>query len=303
MSLRRRLTNQRGFTLVETLAATTMMIGVTGATLTTLTGFEGTTRNNGIQNDAQQEARRALGEITRELRNLASPTNELPQAVEKAEGGDIVFLSVGEVRPGGSLNERNTRRVRYCHDSAARVLWRQEQTWTTAAPPAAPPTTACPTPPSSGNWTAATAAAIHVSNAARPVFTYNSSQLASINEVRAKLYVDADPAARPLETSLETVAFLRNQNRAPTASFSAAPSGAQILLNGSQSSDPEGRALEYYWYDNGGPSPVGEGIVLTYAPSQYGNHSITLKVRDPAGLEHAAAAQTVCIVGGTETCQ
>ena len=303
MRLRRLLSGQRGFTLVETLAGSTMMLGVASATLTTLTEFEGTTRNNTIQNEAQQEARRSLGEISRELRNLASPTNELPQAVEKAAAGDIVFLSVGDVRPGGSLNERNTRRVRYCHDSSTSTLWRQEQTWTTAVPPAAPPTTACPTPASSGNWSAATAAGIHVSNGERPVFTYNSSELVSITEVRVRLYIDIDPAARPRETSLETVVFLRNQNRAPTATFTASASGAQIVLNGSGSSDPEGRALEYYWYDNGGASPVGEGIVLTYTPTGYGNHSMQLKVQDPAGLESTAAAQTVCIVGGAETCQ
>lgn len=303
MTARSRIRSERGFTLVELLVGVTVMLGAAGAILTTLTEFEGTTRNNAIQNDAQQEARRALGEISRELRNLASPTNELPQAVEKATGSDIVFLSVGEVRPGGSLNERNTRRVRYCHDSAARTLWRQEQTWTSATPPASPPTPACPSAPSQGGWSAATAAASHVSNAARPVFVYNSGALTSITEIRAKLHVDIDPTARPRETSLETVAFLRNQNRAPSASFTASASGSQIVLNGSESSDPEGRALEYYWYDNGGSTPVGEGIVLTYAPTQYGNHSITLRVADPAGLAHTAPAQVVCIVGGAETCQ
>jgi hypothetical protein len=141
-----------------------------------------------------------------------------------------------------------------------------------------------------------------LSNAARPVFAFNSSDLTSITEIRTKLYVDADPAARPAETNLETVVFLRNQNRAPTASFTASASGAQIVLNGSASSDPEGRALDYYWYDNGGASPVGQGIVVTYAPAEYGNHSITLKVKDPAGLEHTAAAHDVCIVGGSQTC-
>lgn len=302
MSLARRLDRESGFTLVEVLVGAVLMLGVSSAVLATFNEFEGTTRNNTLQNDSQQEARRSLGEVSRELRNLASPTNELPQAVEKATAHDVVFLSVGAERPNGSLNERNTRRVRYCHDSAMRTLWRQEQTWTTATAPAAPPTTVCPTAASEGNWSTARAAAVDVSNGTRAVFTYNSATLTSITEIRTKLWIDVDLNARPRETSLETAVFLRNQNRSPSASFTAAASGSQIVLNGSQSSDPEGRALEYFWYDNGGAQPVGEGIVLNYTPPQPGQHSMTLKVRDPAGLEHTAPSQTVCIVGGTETC-
>lgn len=301
--MRRRLVNcERGFTLIETLVAATMMAGVMGAALTTLTEFGNTTRTADAQNDAQQEARRAVGALSQELRNLASPTTEQPLAVEKAAASDMVFQSVGATRPAGSLNTRNTIRIRYCLDAAAATLWRQEQTWTTGVPPATPSTTACPAAPTEGGWSAARVAATGVRNGARPVFAYNAPGLTDITEVRMKLWVDPDLAARPGETALETVVFLRNQNRAPTASFTAATSGSQILLNGSGSNDPEGRALEYLWYDNGGTEPVGEGIVFTYAPSAPGDHSIKLKVKDPAGLTHEAAAQQVCIVGGQTTC-
>jgi type II secretory pathway pseudopilin PulG len=301
--MRRRLGScERGFTLIETLVAATMMVGVMGAALTTLTEFSATTRTADAQNDAQQEARRAVGALSQELRNLASPTNELPQAVEKAAASELVFQSVGAARPDGSLNTRNTIRIRYCLDSASATLWRQEQTWTTDVPPAMPDTAACPAAPASGGWTEARAAATNVRNGARAVFAYNAAGLNDITEIRMKLWVDPDLAARPGETALETVVFLRNQNRSPTASFTLAPSGSQILLNGSGSSDPEGRALEYLWYDNDGAAPVGEGIVFTYAPSEPGSHSIKLKVEDPAGLTHEAPAQEVCIVGGQTTC-
>lgn len=294
-----RLRAEGGFTLIEVMATTTMMVGVGGAALTGLTEFESTTRINSIQTDAQQEARRALSELSRELRNLASPTNELPQAVERGDAGDVVFLSVGDTKPPGSLNAYNTRRVRYCLDTAGAALWRQEQTWTTSSAPAMPSTTQCPAPTSTG-WSAATKGAHHVQNGARAVFTYNSGNLTEITEVRAKLFVDVDPAARPRETELETGVFLRNQNRGPASSFTAAVNNQQVLLNGSASTDPEGKALGYEWYD--AETLVGQGIVLTYTPSQGGQHTLKLKVKDPAGLAATSAPQTVCIVTQSTPC-
>jgi Tfp pilus assembly protein PilV len=294
-----RLRGDRGFTLIEVLATTTMMVGAGGATLTALAEFGSTTRLSTIQTDAQQEARRAVGELSRELRNLASPTNELPQAIEKAAAGDLVFLSVGDTKPPGSLNSYNTRRVRYCLDTTGAALWRQEQTWTTSAAPALPATTQCPAPTATG-WSEATKAAHDVRNGARPVFTYNSANLSEITEVRAKLFIDADPNARPLETEIETGVFLRNQNRGPASSFTAALNGQQVLLNGSASTDPEGKALNYEWLD--GEAVVGQGIVLTYTPAQAGQHTLKLKVRDPAGLASTSAPQTVCIVSESTPC-
>lgn len=294
-----RLRGERGFTLVEVLATATMMAGVAGATLTTLVEFGTTTRTNDAQTDANQEVRQALSSLARELRNLASPTDELPEAVERATAADLVFLTVGDERPGGSLNAQNTQRVRYCLDADASAVWRQEQTWTTGTAPALPPDTECPAPTSSG-WAEATQAGRHVVNGWRPLFTYNSAVLTAITEVRAKLYVDADPAARPLETELETGVFLRNQNRGPTAGFTATVSGGQVLLNGSASTDPEGKALAYEWFAGG--VPVGEGIVLTYTPGTPGEHDLTLRVEDPAGLTSTSAPQTVCIVSETTPC-
>lgn len=293
-------TQERGFTLVEVLVAATMMIGVSGAALTTLTEFGNTTRLADAQNDAQQEARRALALMSQELRNLASPTNELPQAVERATASDLILLSVGSERPPASLNTRNTVRVRYCLDSTTATVWRYEQTWTTAEAPAAPTTTECSAAPP--GWGSGRQAAADVSNGTRPLFTYNAADVLDITELHGSLFVDADPARRPAEIAHQTTVFLRNQNRGPAASFTATTSGSQILLNGSDSTDPEGKALEYAWYDSGIPDPVGEGIIFTYAPSTPGTHQLTLKVKDPAGLESSAPPQEVCIVGGDVTC-
>lgn len=296
----RRLREQRGTTLVEMLAVASMMAGVAGAALTALAEFDDTTKDKTRQNEAQQEARRAIDQLQGELRNLASPTDELPQAVERATATDLVFQSIGKAKPPGSLNERNAQRVRYCLDDEGGRVWRQQQTWTTAAPPALPGGTACPVAPTTDGWSAGTVVAHKVVNGGRALFSYNATALDEVTEIGAQLYVDADPARRPYEVVLRSGAFLRNQNRRPSASFSATVSGSQIVLNGSGSSDPEGKSLTYEWYD--GSTLVGEGIVLNYAPPSPGQRAVQLTVRDPAGLSHAAPAQTVCVPGPETPC-
>jgi hypothetical protein len=175
-----------------------------------------------------------------------------------------------------------------------------------------PTATDCPATPAPGGWDTEAVAAENVVNGTRPVFAYNATDLNAITEIRASLFADATPGRSPGEVELETSVFLRNQNRAPIARFTAAASGLSILLNGSQSSDPEQKPLEYYWYDEAVNSsdcetlpaevrqprcPVGEGIVFSYSPSALGLKRVYLLVRDPAGLTHTAATQEVCVIG------
>jgi len=283
-------------TVVELVVGMGIFIAVLGAVLATFAEFDGNARVNSLQNDAQEQARRSLSRLASELRNLASPTNELPNAVEKAEGHDLVFQAVAATKPPGSENARNTMRVRYCHASGSGRVWRQTQTWTTASAPAVPATASCPQAEQAGGWASTQEVAKDVVNGSgRALFTYNSATLTGITEVRAHLYIDVNPGERPREADLETGLFLRNQNRLPQASFTAAANGSQIVLNGSDSTDPEGKALTYLWYD--GATFIGDGITRTYVPATSGTRSMSLKVRDPAGLEHTAPSQDVCIVG------
>ena len=312
----RLIREESGFTLGELMLVAVLMVVVMGATLAALTNVEQTSATNVRQNENQDQVRSAMDSLSRELRNLASPTDELPHAVERATASDIIFLSVARTKPAGSTNARNTQRVRYCLDDSARALWRQEQRWTGAAGPAMPTATACPATPTPGGWDTKAVAAENVVNGTRPVFGYNATALNSITEIRASLFADATPARPPGEVELETSVFLRNQNRAPTARFTAAVSGLSILLNGSGSADPEQKPLEYYWYDqdvgsNGcGQLPpevpqtgcVGKGIVFNSSPSPLGLKHVYLVVRDPAGLTHTAATQDVCVIGVLTVC-
>ena len=295
-----RLSSEAGVTLVELLVVILISGLVMGATLTTFTQFERTTASNGRLNDAQDQVRVGMAGLSRELRNMASPTDELPEAVVRAEDDEIVFQSVSSTQ---------TRRVRYCYDATSERLWRQVQ----FAPFSLPTAGTCP----QVSWGSQRAAVENVVNGAtRPVFRYNATALTSITEVGATLYVDVNASdVRPDETSLKSSVFLRNQNRSPSASFTATVSGTTIILNASGSADPEGRALDFYWYDTGvtsnscGVLPaglsstgcVGTGVVYTYTPPA-GTRTVRLVVRDPATLTAEAPSQTVCVPGPGVSC-
>lgn len=296
----RKLLREDGVTLVEMLVVLALSLVVMGATYSTFAQFEQTTVTNQRQNDAQDQVRAGLGGLARELRNLASPTNALPYALVRAEADDLVFQSVSSA---------TLRRVRYCLDADSRRLWRQVQ----LEPFSEPGASACP----DNAWGSQRTSVENVVNGDRPVFTYNSMTLTAITEVGASLWVDVDPDAKPLESALQTSVFLRNQNRRPLASFTAAVGGTAVVLNGSNSADPEGKALEYYWYDAAqtgnlcDPLPaelseetgcVGSGIVFNYTPPAAGTRTLSLVVRDPAGLTDESGSQTVCVPGAGVTC-
>lgn len=293
------LAREDGMTLVEVLLVSVLMLTVLGATLASFNTFESNARANQLQNDTQDTARRGIGLMARDLRNLASPTPGLPFAVDLASPADLIFQSEGKFKPAGSLNAQNTTRVRYCLNTANGNLYRQIQTWTTAAAPAVPSATC-----GNSGWGSTMVVATDVVNGTRPIFTYNATALDEITEVSAQLFVDSNPGKRPSEVDLQTSVFLRNQNRAPTAIFSALsmPAGG-IFLNASESADPEEKALTFEWWD-AGLSPakkVGEGIVFTYTPPAVGYRQMYLVVKD-ATLETKSDTQTVCANGPGVTC-
>jgi prepilin-type N-terminal cleavage/methylation domain-containing protein len=312
-----RLRETKGFTLIEVLLASTLSLLVMGASLAAFDGLQGNHRLTQKTNDAQDVARRQTDRLARELRNLASPsqlTSDLsaqPQAVDLASAYDFVFRIVADTKPAGSLNVANVKRVRYCVNNtnpSNEVVWRQTQTWTTAATPALPSTAACP----GTGWDAGSNAK-YITNLVnryngqnRPVFGFNSTDVLRITKVRTTLYVDLDPTKRPAEVRLSSGVFLRNQNRIPTADFTATVTAdKRLVLNGSGSDDPEGMALTYQWYLDA-PSPLpdcsatpapasclGQGVVFEKTGlSGGGSHTVTLAVKDPAGLA-GIATQTV----------
>jgi type II secretory pathway pseudopilin PulG len=298
----RTLRREDGMTLVELLLVTVLMLIVLGSTLTTFNTFERNARNNQELNEAQQQARQGLDLMTRDLRNLASPAKEVPMAVDSAQPQELIFQSEGKSKDLDSLNVQNTIRVRYCLNSTNKRLYRQIQTWKSVAPPAIPGGACGDT----AGWNSTLVVATDVTNGARPIFTYNATQLDEITEVSSQLFVDTTPTRLPGEVDLQSSVFLRNQNRAPTAVFSAVSMpGGGVFLNASESTDPEEKALLFEWYDESVPPPngpkVGEGIVFTYVPTTPGFHPVHLVVTD-AALPTTSDTQQVCSNGPGVIC-
>jgi type II secretory pathway component PulJ len=306
-----RLRDERGVTLIELLIGMVITTVIFGLTLTVVTSVSRSAQRNDAHNEAQDVARTYMDRLARELRNLASPSiftedyQAQPYAVDSAAPYDLVFRMVDEVRPGGSLNQANVKRVRYCLDAtdpSRGKLYQQEQTWTNRASNDPPPLPGLGTCPAAG-WTRTALVSEHIVNRTggqnRPMFAYNSADLQRISQIHADLYVDTTPGEAPVETRLGSGVTLRNQNRVPIARLDVDASGSQLVLNGSASEDPEGMPLTYQWYvDPPTPLPncdavptpascVGQGVVVN-TPLTPGNHRIVLVVKDPAGLPAVA---------------
>jgi len=301
--MRRLARDERGqMTLVELLVAMSIFGLVLGATLFTFTTFN-IIDNRTIDRTASQDSvRTGMDQLVRNLRNLASPTIAVPQAVDLAQPYDLVFQTVDSVGPNTGANAANVKRVRWCLDQSTpsnEKLYVQEQRWTTQGTPTLPSTGSCP----ATGWSSTTVAASNITNTyqglSRPMFTYNSATLVQINAIHVDLYTDINPIKAPLESHLTSGVFLRNQNQVPVASFTKALSGTTaIVLNGSASYDPEGQSLRYVWWDNGSKISNGDGIVYTYPVTPGSVHQLQLHVFDPAGLEGTSPTQTVTVPGG-----
>jgi prepilin-type N-terminal cleavage/methylation domain-containing protein len=288
----RRLQRENGFTLVEVLISTSVLVIVLGATLGTMTQFDTKTRANQLQNDAQETARAALDQVSRELRNHGVP---LPNAVgiRKLGSYDIVFQTVDNSQPAGSLNTRNVKWARYCLDSSVasnEKLWASYYTWNTASPPASiPSTTSCPDPAWSGKRVVADNLFNRNAGLDRPFFTANSSDPASVSRIGLTAYVNANRGgnanAATREARLDTSVALRNENRSPVGDFTMVLSGTNhLVLNASGSSDPDGDPMTFQWSYDGTVIPSADGVTLGYdTPTTSGSHTVTLTVTDSGG--------------------
>jgi prepilin-type N-terminal cleavage/methylation domain-containing protein len=294
---------QEGYSLIELLVAMAVVTFVVMATISAFVAFHKNERVNRLVNESQDQARLTLERMASQLRNLASPTDYVPASVEKAEPYDLVFLTVDAVKPVGSLNARNVKRVRYCVGPVVNgkaPLIRQEQTWQAVNPPPSYATTTCSSS-GAGGWEKTQIAASDVVNTAQspavPIFEYtpDATPVTSITAIRADLYVDVNPGQSPQAVNLNTGVFLRNQNRLPVASCTTpiyTGTGKQVALNGSGSQDPEGFSMkEYRWYLDGSTTPLTDpkGVVGIWNGSS-GSHSFELEVVDQGGL----SAKTNC---------
>jgi prepilin-type N-terminal cleavage/methylation domain-containing protein len=301
---------EHGFTLVEVLVAMALAMIVFGATLTALNVFQTNNRFDVLRNEAQDNARSAIDRLSKELRNVAAPKSvkELPGALESAQPYSITFQTIDPLPlPVGSTNATNAMRVRYCLDDSNpsnELLRRQEMRWTLPTAPAIPAENGCKA--SEAGWDRSSQLVKYVTNRNggqdRPLFHYGPtgwSEVSQVVTVEPTIYLDVNPGqSRPGETQLTSSLSLRNANRQPIAAFTAESLHKHVLLNASQSEDPDGLALTYTWSEGAveGETPLPTNA-LTYETPEMAEttvHTFWLKVKDPGGLE-ATSKQKVTI--------
>ena len=277
-------TRQAGTTLVELLCAASLMLVTLFATFLAMEVFQ---TNNARTTDLIgfiDHARNTTGRLTRDLRGAtASSATSVPggSVLLRAGAQDLVMKRVEPSRRPSADNMNAVQTVRWCLAQGA--LHRQ------VADGSAEPASTCPD--TTAAWTDSIVAT-QIANGARAVFTYDSATVELITTVSTFLAVDRNPAKPPVEATLSSGVFLRNQNRAPHALFSfVALGGHNIQLNAQASRDPEGGILTYEWREGAVLLPY-SNAVASYVALAGGARPITLTVRDREGL---AASQTMTV--------
>jgi prepilin-type N-terminal cleavage/methylation domain-containing protein len=274
--MRQRLSDEGGFTLIELLIASLIMLVVVGATLNALDTATATSSRNQKLVDTVDRARNAMETVAKKLRNATAyqtSASATSSSLLRAGATDIAFKVVDPFASGSAANTYSVQTIRYCLDASTGRLWLQRKA------DAVVPAAACPDPA----WTSSNVVATDITNAARPVFTYDAATLADINSIGIQLFLDTTPGKAPSETTLNSGVFLRNQNRRPTAAFTAiASASGHVQLNGSNSIDPEGELLTYEWKD-GATVLAQTSPIVDYVASS-GPHTFTLTVTDSGGL-------------------
>jgi type II secretory pathway pseudopilin PulG len=267
--------HEDGFTLVELLISIVLMLAVMGTAFTALQQFETTSVRNARQNESQDQARNAIDQIIKRLRNDASPTPGSPQAIDRATSKDLIFQTVNPIAPGpGNANAHNIMRVRYCLDDSTPAnsrLYLQEQRWTTAIAPDPPAADSCPEPPTNteAGWQGTPRIVVdHLTNSydasPRPLWKFDCptgfdadtcaagtdlDMLARVKRIAITMFVDQNPATQPAETRLTTGVFFRNQNAQPAAVMSqpVVDSNGHVHTSASDATDPDADRLYYRW--------------------------------------------------------
>jgi type II secretory pathway component PulJ len=295
------LRTEQGLTLIELLVTMTVTVIVFGATLTVLDVFQSNNRTIQLRNETQDAARNATDRLTRQLRNVSAPTTKAAGALETAEPYSIVFQTIDPAASeSGNLNATHAMRVRYClNDSSPEneVLWYQTTKWTEAKTPAVPVSATCP---DISGYQTATRLAEHITNKiggqgsscattpTRCLFTYSAGSVGQITSVETNIFLDITPGhSRPGESQLTTGVGLRNANRPPTAKFTVTEVGEHARLNASESSNPDGLALSFKWWQDG--TELSSTSQVYETPGKVpGTHTFKLEIADPSGLSSTA---------------
>jgi hypothetical protein len=290
-----------GFTAVELLVAMTLGVSLFVATLTVLDAFQRDNHFNVLRDETQDNARTAVDRLARELRNVSAPSVKEAGALEQAKRYSLTFQTINSTPASkGEIesNVTNAMRVRYCLNNtnpSDEVLWRETMRWKTELPPPLPTSTACPDL-NVFDWEHTEELVTNITNRiggqTRALFVYGpagASLTSQITSVEPTIYTDLNPGGRPGERQINTTIYLRNQNRAPAASFTVTELGKHhVYLNASESVDPNGLALSYQWWDNGSLLSTTSQQYETPELVEGSAHTFKLEVKNPGGLSSTA---------------
>jgi prepilin-type N-terminal cleavage/methylation domain-containing protein len=307
---------QDGFTMIELLLVCVISLVVFGATLTAWLSVVHSNTAVESQRDNVETARQAMDRATRQLRNLANPTVNAVTTIDRATDYDLIFQTSDPAKTW----------VRYCLQTSGggtslsnATLWEAESAGSTinGGMRGSCPGTVTP-PPGTGGWEKARKVVTGVTNQTggidRDIFGYHcavgapstcptgTTEYTKITTVGIDLWVDAVPGDIAKEMHVSSGVFLRNQNEAPTAAVTSATLGSRrVLLNGGSSTDPEGRTLDYFWFETDPaslpeltttactapfPSAVWQGVTYNklFAAGATSPQTFYLVVRDPGCL-------------------
>ena len=291
----RRLLDEQGMVLTELLTAIAILGVVLGISLSLFAAFSNQQRRVDRQSLAQNNARRAIDRLAVQLRSATSGDTTGSQPIKKATSYDLVFLAPIQ-SPSLTNNARGVTHMRYCLDAGSltnETLWFQTAPYNTTSNSVPPSTSSCPSP----DWPSRQPVADYVVNQFRspaaPVFTTSTDAAGNINDITIRALVDANTAADPAATDLQSSVTLRNLNRTPTASLSCqALSNGHALCDASASSDPDGDSLTYSWTMDGNPLAATSYQLDKSRLASKSTHSFGVTVTDPSGLK-SSATQTV----------
>jgi prepilin-type N-terminal cleavage/methylation domain len=284
-----RAQSEHGFTLIELLVTMAITTVVFGATLSVLDVFQ---RNNVVdqnRNEVQDNARNAMDQIARQLRNVAAPNAGAPGALLTTKNYSMIFDTIDSTSGyAWGENKSQTMMVRYClnnSNSENEVLWMQVKRWKTVTGPETPSPAGCPD--LSGYWESNRQLVQHVTNRiggeARPMFKYSAATAPQTASVEIDMFLNLTPGhAHPGETELTSGIGLRNANRPPIAAFTVTRINKFVRLDGSASYDPDGLALTYKWSIDG--AALASTSQVAEVEKSVGSHTYELEVADPGGL-------------------
>jgi type II secretory pathway pseudopilin PulG len=193
-----RYRDERGFSLIELLVATTCGLIVAFAGLTVFDGFNRAIVTTNRLTDAQDAARREVSEMVRILREAGAPppkTGAQISTVVSALPNDVVFRSTswpGESSTGPAAGTWHTQRL--CLDEATKTIWFDGIRAGAAGPTT--PGSACPS--TATDWTHTPIVRGVVNSTADPLFRIGAAPIRSIG-LSLRLEGGTSATSRPLE--------------------------------------------------------------------------------------------------------